>query len=141
MLLYRPIGYRELELIAESNYTSFPPRLPSQPIFYPVLNLEYAIQIARDWNTTDPNSEFAGFVTKFAVDETYISQYEIQIVGSSRVHQELWVPAENLDEFNRHLIGKIELIDAYYGDRSSIEIDLNTNLPLIHTNPIATDFN
>jgi hypothetical protein len=89
MRLYRPIGFQELELIVSTNLTEFPPRLPSQPIFYPVLNLEYAIQIARDWNTTDPNSGFAGFVTSFDVDELYTSRYEVQIVGSSQVHQEL----------------------------------------------------
>lgn len=45
-VLYRPVGQKELDLIQESDYTSFPARLPYQPIFYPVLNEEYAIQIA-----------------------------------------------------------------------------------------------
>ncbi len=76
MRLYRPIGYQELDLIAHSNFLAFPPRLPSQPIFYPVLNLEYGIQIAKDWNTNDPNSGYAGFVTQFDVDDAYISQFE-----------------------------------------------------------------
>ena len=31
--LYRPIGQKELDLIAESGFTKFPPRLPEQPIF------------------------------------------------------------------------------------------------------------
>jgi hypothetical protein len=106
MRLYRPIGYQELELIANSKFLAFPPRLPSQPIFYPVLNLEYGVQIAKDWNTTDPNSGFAGFVTQFDVDDTYISQFEIKIVGSSQVHQELWIPAEDLAQFNRHISEK-----------------------------------
>ncbi len=47
--LYRPVGQRELESIAESGYAAFPPRLPSQPIFYPVTNEEYASFIAREW--------------------------------------------------------------------------------------------
>lgn len=119
MRLYRPIGYRELELIANSNFLAFPPRLPSQPIFYPVLNLEYGIQIAKDWNTSDPNSGFAGFVT----------QFEIQIVGSSQVHQELWIPAEDLAEFNRHILGKIAVVAAYYGDSFIHDIDPASNLP------------
>ena len=51
MMLYRPVGLHELKLIAEAEYKAFPPRLPEQPIFYPVLNFEYAEQIARDWNT------------------------------------------------------------------------------------------
>jgi hypothetical protein len=131
MRLYRPIGYQELELIVSTNLTEFPPRLPSQPIFYPVLNLEYAIQIARDWNTTDPNSGFAGFVTCFDVADAYIADYEIQSVGSSQVHQELWIPAEHLTEFNRQIIGKIQIVDAYYGDRFNHQIDPQTNLPII----------
>ena len=48
--LYRPVGSKELELINESDWKKFPPRLYWQPVFYPVLNEEYAIQIARDWN-------------------------------------------------------------------------------------------
>ena len=38
MILYRPVGSKELELIKKSNYRRFPPRLTEQPIFYPVLN-------------------------------------------------------------------------------------------------------
>ena len=52
-VLYRPVGRKELELIRESGYREFPPRLPHQPIFYPALNEEYATRIARDWNTKD----------------------------------------------------------------------------------------
>jgi hypothetical protein len=51
-VLFRPVGEKELRLIAESGYKAFPSRLPGQPIFYPVLNEEYARQIARDWNAT-----------------------------------------------------------------------------------------
>lgn len=36
MFLYRPVGLEELKLIAASNFRAFPPRLPEQPIFYPV---------------------------------------------------------------------------------------------------------
>jgi hypothetical protein len=43
--LYRPVGQKELDLIRELEYRAFPPRLPEQPIFYPVLNQEYAAQI------------------------------------------------------------------------------------------------
>jgi hypothetical protein len=130
MRLYRPIGMQELRLIAATNFLAFPPRLPSQPIFYPVLNLNYGIQIAKDWNTADSNSGFAGFVTQFDVDDEYISQFEIQVVGSSQVHQELWIPAEQLTEFNRHILGKIEVVAAYYGDLFIDKIDPRTNLPL-----------
>ena len=50
VILYRPVGTKELVLIEATDYKAFPPRLPEQPIFYPVANEEYATQIARDWN-------------------------------------------------------------------------------------------
>jgi hypothetical protein len=131
MRLYRPVGFQELELIVNSDFSTFPPRLSFQPIFYPVLNRDYAIQIARDWNTNDPTSEFAGFVTEFDVDDLYILQYPIQIVGNSHIHQELWIPAEDLAQFNRHIIDKIKVVDAYYGDRFTAPIDPKTNLPIM----------
>ena len=46
MILWRPVGMRELELIHESGMKAFPPRLPEQPIFYPVLSEGYATKIA-----------------------------------------------------------------------------------------------
>jgi len=120
MILYRPVGLNELQLIAQADFKAFPPRLPEQPIFYPVLNFEYAEQIARDWNTKQ--SPFAGFVTQFEVEQAYAEKFEIHIVGS-RIHQELWVPAEELDEFNQHIIGRIEVVAAYYGDQFTGKID------------------
>lgn len=116
MILYRPVGPKELELIAASGYTAFPTRLPEQPIFYPVLNFEYAEQIARGWNAT--TSPYAGFVTRFEVDQVYAETFENHTVGG-KIYQELWVPAEELPEFNRHIMGKIEVIVAYYGDKFS----------------------
>lgn len=112
MILYRPVGLAELKLIAEAEYRTFPPRLPEQPIFYPVLNFEYAAQIARDWNTQ--SSPFAGFVTRFEVADDYAGRFPVQVVGG-REHQELWVPAEELGEFNRHISGRIEIVASYYG--------------------------
>src|SRR3974377_652708 len=93
-ILYRPVGPRELELIAANGYRGFPPRLPDQPIFYPVLNEEYARQIARDWN--GPASG-AGYVIRFAVRKSFSDRYPVRTVGAA-VHQELWVPAEELLE-------------------------------------------
>src|SRR5690349_12241959 len=46
--LWRPTGPAELKLVEESGWRAWPPRLPEQPIFYPVLNEDYAIRIARD---------------------------------------------------------------------------------------------
>src|SRR6516225_7392261 len=107
--LFRPVGPKELALIAASGYREFPPRLPDQPIFYPVLNEEYARQIARDWNV---KASGAGFVTRFTVRSEFLARYAVQVVGSA-IHQELWVPAEDLAEFNRNIVGKIEVIAEY----------------------------
>jgi hypothetical protein len=111
--LYRPVGGEELRLIAESGYRAFPPRLPEQPIFYPVLNEEYATQIARDWNTKHGTTR-RGYVTRFRVRSGLLRRYEVQTVGGS-VHQELWVPAEELAEFNENIVGRIEVIAEFVG--------------------------
>ena len=108
-ILYRPVGPKELALIRASGHRAFPPRLPQQPIFYPVLNEEYARQIARDWNMKDSG---AGFVTRFAVLTEFTARYPVQKVGSS-IHQELWIPAEDLAEMNRNIVGLIEVIGEY----------------------------
>ena len=109
-ILYRPVGPQELALIEESAWSKFPPRLPEQPIFYPVMNEEYAIQIARDWNVAASGS---GFVTKFAVNTEYLNKFEIQNVGG-HIHNELWVPAEELEEFNANIVGQIEVTQSFY---------------------------
>lgn len=111
--LYRPVGGEELRLIAESGYRAFPPRLPEQPIFYPVLNEEYATQIARDWNTKHGTTR-RGYVTRFRVRSVFLRRYEVQTAGGS-VHRELWVPAEELEEFNANIVGPIEVIAEFAG--------------------------
>lgn len=110
--LYRPVGPKELILIERSGWTKFPPRLPEQPIFYPVMNEEYAIQIARDWNVPASGS---GFVTKFKVKSDYLEKYQVQNVGGD-VHNELWVPANELEEFNNNIVGLIEVTKQYFAN-------------------------
>lgn len=112
--LFRPVGTDELELIRASGFTAFPPRLPEQPIFYPVLEEEYAVQIARDWNAKH-NEDKAGYVTRFHVENAFLANYEIQTVGGA-VHREYWIPADQLDEFNRKIVGEIEVIAEFQGD-------------------------
>ncbi len=111
MILYRPVGTKELALIADSGYTKYPPRLPEQPIFYPVLNEIYATEIASQWNVAY-NDDHKGYVTRFEIEDAYVGQFEIHIVGSS-LHQELWVPAEELDSFNQHIVGSIQVISEF----------------------------
>lgn len=114
--LYRPVGLSEYQLIAESGFRRFPPRLEWQPIFYPVVNREYAEQIARDWNTRDEASGWVGIVTAFEVPTAYASQFQRRIVGGSQ-HEELWVPAEELFRFNRRIRGAIRILRVFYGNQ------------------------
>ena len=109
MQLFRPVGQVELDLIIAADYRAYPPRLPGQPIFYPVLNEKYAREIAEKWNRKSADSGYTGYVTTFEIDDAYISGFDVQTVGAS-YHQEIWVPAEELAEFNRHILGKIEIL-------------------------------
>ena len=109
IILYRPVGPKELELIRASGNRAFPPRLPEQPIFYPVLNEEYANDISRKWNVRDYG---AGYVTRFHVRKDFVAKYPVQIVGD-RTCQELWVPAEELPVFNDNIVGEIEVIAEF----------------------------
>ena len=113
--LYRPVGVKELELISLSGFKKYPLRLPGQPIFYPVMNFEYAARIAEEWNTKDAFSGYAGFVTEFEINSNFISKYPVKNVGGEGI-DELWVPSEDLGEFNNQIIGKIEVSKAFYGD-------------------------
>jgi hypothetical protein len=110
--LYRPVGPVELELIAAAGWRGFPPRLPEQPIFYPVLNEEYASQIAERWNVRESG---VGYVTAFEVDADYVAKFEVKQVGG-REHLELWVPAEELATFNQNIVGVIRVIREYRCD-------------------------
>lgn len=112
MDLFRPVGLLEMQRIIASDWRAFPPRLPEQPIFYPVLNLDYARQIARDWNTQ--RASYAGYVTQFTIDDAYGDRFDPHIVGA-RQHAELWIPAEDLATFNAHILPPIQMVAAYFG--------------------------
>lgn len=118
--LYRPIGQHELELMQKIDFRAFPPRLSHQPIFYPVLTEAYAVEIARDWNTKDAASGYVGYVTRFVMDAAFLARYPVRIAGAKR-HQELWVPAAELAEFNRHIVGRIEVIAEFRGPVATID--------------------
>jgi hypothetical protein len=107
--MYRPTGPKELELVKSSGFKRWPPRLPEQPVFYPVTNKEYAVQIARDWNV---KSSGVGYVTRFQVRKEFIDKYAIHQVGTA-THTEWWIPSEELEEFNDNIVGLIEVIGEY----------------------------
>ncbi len=107
--MYRPTGPKELELLRSCGFKRWPPRLPEQPIFYPVTNEEYAIQIARDWNV---KSSGVGYVTKFQVRKEFIDKYPIHTVGTA-THTEWWIPSDELEELNNNIVGLIQVIGEY----------------------------
>ncbi len=128
--LYRPIGIKEFELIMETGFKKFPPRLDWQPIFYPVLNQAYAEQIALEWNTLDEFSGYCGIVTRFDISEQCFLKYDIKNVGGT-IHNELWVPANELDIFNQSIINSIQVVKVFFGkqfvmpDNEAISIELS----------------
>jgi hypothetical protein len=109
VILYRPTGPQELALVEASGFKKWPPRLPEQPIFYPVTNEAYAVQIAREWNV---KASGAGFVTRFQVRASFMSRYAVQKVGGSE-HTEWWIPAEDLEEMNTNIVGTIDVIHRF----------------------------
>jgi hypothetical protein len=114
-VLWRPVGQAELELVEASGWRAFPPRLAHQPIFYPVANEEYAVQIARDWNAKDAASGYVGYVTRFRVRSDFLARYPIETAGARR-HQEYWIPAEEMDAFNAAIVGPIEVVAEFRGE-------------------------
>ena len=111
--LWRPTSSKELALVAASGFERWPPRLPEQPIVYPVTNEAYAVEIARDWNV--PNSG-VGYVTRFEVDAAFMGRYTTHVVGASR-HAEWWVPAGELEALNDHIVGLIEVTQTFGAPR------------------------
>lgn len=114
-VMYRPVGPEELELLRQADFKRWPPRLPGQPIFYPVTNEQYAAEIAGNWNVRDSGY---GAVTRFQVRKAFMSRYDIQQVGGDH-HTEWWVPAEDLEELNDNIVGLIEVTREFRAQKIS----------------------
>src|SRR5262245_8859814 len=112
VVLFRPVGQKELDLIRESGWKRFPSRLAGQPIFYPVLTEDYAISIARDWNTKDTNSGYVGYVVRFRVRKPYLDRHEVHEAGGKKC-REYWIAAEEIGDFNDNIVENIELIHEF----------------------------
>ncbi|GAB2983423.1 ADP-ribosylation/crystallin J1 [Frigoribacterium salinisoli] len=119
VVLWRPTGPQELELVEASGWSRWPPRLPDQPIFYPVLDEDYAARIARDWNV---QASGVGHVTRFSVRRSFLEGFDVQQVGG-RTILEYWIPAERLDELNANLVGPITLVSTFRRDADDGEIE------------------
>lgn len=107
VVLYRPVGDVELALVAASGWKTFPPRLPEQPIFYPVTNLAYAREIAQRWNAAEGRGVH---VVRFRVDDAALARWPVRCVGA-RHHTELWVSAAELGAFHAQMRGTIEEVE------------------------------
>jgi O-acetyl-ADP-ribose deacetylase (regulator of RNase III) len=127
VLLFRPVGPAEFELLRAAGWKRWPPRLPEQPIFYPVTNFRYAAEIASKWNVEDSG---AGYVTRFRVRASFMRRYQVQVVGGER-HSEWWVPAEELEELNANIVGLIEVIARYGGPSSSRDEAMATSIEAV----------
>ncbi len=110
--LYRPVGPKEMEILKENGFKKWPPRLPEQPIFYPVTNEEYAREIAQNWNVKEAGT---GYVTKFYVKKEFMDRYPVKKVGG-KTHTEWWIPAEDLELLNENIVGLIEIIGEYHSE-------------------------
>lgn len=130
MVLFRPVGLRELELIAEAGWQAFPPRLDWQPIFYPVLTVEYARAIVTQWNSKEQEAGNCGFITEFGIDDEFVSRYPVQQLGGGPIYRELWVPAAELPELNSHIQGQIRVVESVYGPNFKGELDSSSGLPM-----------
>ena len=117
--LWLPTEPKEMELVRAGGSRRWPPRLAEQPIFYPVLNEQYATKIARDWNVP---ASGVGYVTRFDVEAEYLSQFPVRQAGGRDI-LEYWIPADRLEEFNDHIVGnivevaKFELVDGEVVER------------------------
>ena len=67
------------------------------------------MKIARDWNVPASGS---GFVTRFEVRKDFLDDFDIQEAGG-RAHQEYWIPAEQMDDFNAAIVGVIQLVREF----------------------------
>jgi len=74
--------------------------------------LEGSTRIARGWNTKDAENGNVGYGLRFDVDSTYLSQFDVQQVGDDEC-LEYWIPAEELDTFNEHIVGEIEVVSEW----------------------------
>jgi hypothetical protein len=104
--LYKPVSQKELDLIKKSGWKAFPLELKEQPFFYPLMKDAYSAQISKECTTP---AYSIGYITRFEIDVEFVSRYKVRHIGPSR-QQELWIPPEELNEFNQHLSGVIEVV-------------------------------
>lgn len=108
--LFRSAGQCELDLIAQGGFTCFPVsqcRQRTYPVvFYPERWRDHALQIARDWNTRDSVSEFAG----------YLLRCQVETDGHDFLNDsEIWLSEAGLLRLNQALVGTIQVEERFVG--------------------------
>ena len=121
MELYRPISAEEYAAIEKLEFKGFPRRSAEQPLFSALLSQEGAVQIARRMRVDKPNGSDMAYVVGFLVEDAYIRQFPVQQV-QERTRRALWIPADEVDILNQHLIGVIHLLASYEIDRADGEV-------------------
>jgi len=115
--LFRAVGQGEHDMVKESG--KFPARMPWQPLFCPMLEESYAVEVARGHHTQDPASGYVGYVLRFRVRRAFIERYDPVTAGGVEHHREYRIPAEDLADLNKNLVGPIEVLHSFRGSRAS----------------------
>ena len=89
--LWGPVGQAELDLIEQTRWTRFAPRLPDSRSSRPVLNEEYATKVARDGNTKGAARATSATCCASRSKPTMSAGFEPQRVDGAGI-DELWVP-------------------------------------------------
>lgn len=120
MELYRPLNAEEFHAVEARSFRGFPPRSDEQPLFTALLSEEGASQIAKHMRIAK-EAENTVYVVSFLVEDAYIRQFPVQH-AEERNRRALWLPAEEVDILNQHLIGTIRVIASYQIDRANGEV-------------------
>ena len=120
MELYRPLNADEFHEVEARSFRGFPPRPAEQPLFTALLSEEGASQIARHMRIAKACDNIV-YVVKFLVEDAYIRQFPVQHV-QERNRRALWIPADEIDILNQHLIGDIRVLASYEIDRADGEV-------------------
>ncbi len=120
MELYRPLSAEEYRQIESMEFKGFPARSAGQPLFTALLSHEGASGIARHMRI-EKQSEHKVYVVGFLVEDAYIRQFPVQNTDQPE-RRALWIPAEEIEILNQHLVGKIRMLDCFTIDRAEGDI-------------------
>ncbi|MBR5372478.1 MAG: hypothetical protein IK130_09720 [Oscillospiraceae bacterium] len=120
MELYRPISGEEYRAIEERGFQGFPKRTEGQQILTVLLSQDGAMEIARRLRV-EKQKDNKVYVVSFLVEDSYIRQFPVQYREKPE-YSALWIPAEETEILNQHIIGKIRLVTSYMIDREDCDV-------------------